>query len=314
MIQFNDSSFSNIFLGNDVINSVYLGDEMIWPDTPQELDWFTITSQSSQSGFITVHKDDGLNTNLEYSYDGQTWETVVYNSKQYTLPNHGYIKFRGNNPNGLCTQDKKLDFYVSVEFSVSGSLMTLINKNINIETVPSEYCFQSLFENTSGRCRYAHELKLPKYLTAYCFSGMFSGNSYLKTIPDFSQCIFAPYSCYCMFYQCSSLTSITIEDTQLAESCFYRMFYSCGNLTSAIIKPKQLTNHCYDGMFGSCSKLSSIDCHALTNINTNINTLNTNYWLSGVADNGTFTYHCDDGVWSSGDSGIPSTWTKIKAE
>lgn len=309
MIQKDGLNINNIFLGDKVINYVYKGDQLIFPDVQQDLDWLTITSQSSQEGWITVYNDNNLPVNLEYSYDGTTWETLAFgDSNRYTFPGHSSIKFRGNNPQGLNHATTHIYFYSSVECSISGHLMTLINKNVETDTVPTDYCFRYLFNNM--QCSYAHKLVLPKYLTPYCFNGLFSGDSYLRTIPDLSNCVMAEYSCSNMFASCTYLTSITIEDTQLAENCFYRMFYSCGNLTSAILKPKQLTNHCYDGMFGSCSKLSSIDCHALTNINTS----STNYWLSGVADNGTFTYHCDDGVWSSGDSGIPSTWTKIKAE
>lgn len=309
MIQKDGLNINNIFLGDKVINYVYKGDQLIFPDVQQDLDWLTITSQSSQEGWITVYNDNNLPVNLEYSYDGTTWETLAFgDSNRYTFPGHSSIKFRGNNPQGLNHANTYIYFYSSVECSISGHLMTLINKNVETDTVPTDYCFRGLFNNM--QCSYAHELVLPKYLTPYCFNGLFFGDSYLRTIPDLSNCVMAEYSCSNMFASCPSLTSITIENIQLNNYCFYRVFYNCNNLSSVILKPTKLVLGCYNYMFEKCTSLASVDCYATKDINTN----NTNNWLLNVKASGTFTYHCEDNLWSDGTSGIPSGWTKIKAE
>ena len=113
---------------------------------------------------------------------------------------------------------------------------------------------------------------------------------------------------YGLFKSSTYLTdasSLLLPATTLARSCYQEMFYKCISLTKApVLSAKTLAEYCYYNMFYRCSSLRSVTCLA-----TDISAYGcTNYWLSGVDSEGTFTKAA--GVdWSEGDSGIPSGWT-----
>ena len=115
-----------------------------------------------------------------------------------------------------------------------------------------------------------------------------------------------------LFNYCSSLTSaenLVLPATNLRRGCYYCMFMNCTSLTTAPILPATtLEESCYYGMFWGCTSLSSITCLA-----TNISAYRcTNHWLDGVAASGTFATPSST-QWESGGDGIPIGWTRVNA-
>ena len=76
---------------------------------------------------------------------------------------------------------------------------------------------------------------------------------------DLDQTTLANYCYYSMFYGCTGLTSAPeLPATTLASNCYRQMFYGCTGLTSAPeLHATTLASGCYDSMFGRCTRLTS---------------------------------------------------------
>ena len=113
------------------------------------------------------------------------------------------------------------------------------------------------------------------------------------------------YNYQYMFRNCTSLiTAPELPATRLGSECYQYMFYGCTSLVNAPELPATtLTTNCYNSMFYGCTSLKTIRCHA--KVTANNATVN---WLNGVKTSGIFYGYSEYG-WSSGASGIPTTWT-----
>ena len=82
------------------------------------------------------------------------------------------------------------------------------------------------------------------------------------------------------------------------------MFYGCTSLVNAPELPATITaDSCYNSMFYKCTSLKTVRCKA------KVKAIDSTYqWLWYVAASGTFYGHSEYG-YSSGASGIPTTWT-----
>ena len=81
------------------------------------------------------------------------------------------------------------------------------------------------------------------------------------------------------------------------------MFRNCTSLTTAPRLPATtLAGSCYQGVFYGCSNLNTITLDYTGNFSTDY----FNYWVSGVASEGTFYYNGDDRT--TGESAIPEGW------
>lgn len=118
----------------------------------------------------------------------------------------------------------------------------------------------------------------------YIFSGLFYMNEYIV-----------------------SAENLVLPATVLTPYCYQGMFGQCYLLTKAPqLIALNLSEGCYAGMFYSARTLSDVTCYA-TNISATNCTID---WLGGVAASGTFK--CPSSTnWTSGDSGIPSGWTRV---
>ncbi len=249
---------------------------LCWAD----VDYFTVTAKESNvdvkilvrnnsySGSYTTHY-------LEYSTDnGENWNTLTLLTKGNTytvttLANIGdKVMFRGDNPNGLGNVVSNGAMYLRFMFeksstkktvSLSGNIMTLIDKEGTTTTTPGTYTFYRLFEE--AKVDDVSGLSLPATtLSNGCYSGMFykctSLTSVMETLPATTLAV----KCYeQMFALCSALTtSPSLLATSLAASCYYNMFGGCSKLTTAPELPATtLAESCYKYMFGECYALTT---------------------------------------------------------
>lgn len=113
-----------------------------------------------------------------------------------------------------------------------------------------------------------------------------------------------------VFQYLSGLTdasNLMLPATTLSDSCYRNMFIGCYNLTTAPVLPATtLVNKCYERMFQNCTSLNYIKCLA-----TSLS--GTSYWVLNVAATGTFVTPSTTS-WSTGNSGIPSGWTRVNSE
>lgn len=143
-------------------------------------------------------------------------------------------------------------------------------------------------------------------LSQNCYSDMFYGCNKLTTAPELPATTLASGCYYSMFRGCENLAAAPdLPATTLAETCYCQMFYSCSKLTEAPELPATtLKTECYQEMFRACTSLNKITCLA-----TDISATDcTKDWVIAVASNGTFT-QAPGVIWSTGKSGIPSSWT-----
>ena len=172
-------------------------------------------------------------------------------------------------------------------------------------TTLANWCYDSMF---SGCTSLTTVPELPATILAEgCYYGMFAGCTSLTTAPELPATTLAR-DCYgTMFSRCSSLaTAPELPATTLADSCYESMFYNCTNLTKSPILPATNIDvyACYYNMFYGCTNLRYITCYA----EGNYDTYNTEYWVYGVSERGTFKCK-DDSIWTRGYDGIPQNWT-----
>ena len=110
-----------------------------------------------------------------------------------------------------------------------------------------------------------------------------------------------------MFEGCTGLTEVTefspYEPIETYTSCFENMFKDCTNLKKVVFGPIGLgESYDFKNMFLNCSKLSYIK------IGFPYWAGNTENWVEGVAENGTFVCPKDLNQ-SFGPSYIPVGWT-----
>ena len=115
------------------------------------------------------------------------------------------------------------------------------------------------------------------------------------------------YAFNSLFDGCTSLTKAPIlPATTLNRQCYRYMFSGCQSLTKAPVLPATtLADSCYQYMFRGCQSLKEVRISA-TKAATNA----LDSWLGGVSATGDF--YCDPNatIFKTGDSGIPSGWTR----
>ena len=193
---------------------------------------------------------------LYYSFDKTNWTQWDYSELTFTSSAPLYIC--GDNPGGFSASSYKYSQFVDngSNYSVSGDIMSLLNKDVPIEVIPNKYCFSHLFYGcglTAGP-----ELKATT-LAKYCYSKMFRGCTGLTTAPELPATTLAE-NCYSnMFSGCTGLTSAPeLPATTLADYCYLDMFSGCTGLTTAPeLKATKLARYCYGALFYGCTGLTT---------------------------------------------------------
>ena len=149
-------------------------------------------------------------------------------------------------------------------------------------------------------------------LASECYYNMFKFCTSLVQAPALPATTLAT-NCYRnMFYNCTSLTQAPVlSATTLATNCYRNMFSDCTSLTQAPALPATtLANNCYNSMFYNCTSLTSMDV-SFTAWNPENATIN---WMTNAGSQATRMkiFTCPAVLPNtSGDSNIPSGWTRI---
>lgn len=165
-------------------------------------------------------------------------------------------------------------------------------------------CYMGMFRNCTSLTQ-ASELPATT-LAQGCYHGMFIGCTSLTTAPELPVTALTSSCYHTMFMGCTSLTTAPeLPATRLAMQCYRGMFSGCTSLETAPELPATtLASTCYGYMFKDCTSLNHIKCLA-----TNPGKYTTS-WLSGVSLTGTFETP-STATWTTGESGIPSGWTRV---
>ena len=239
-----------------------------WTIKKIEPDYLCFTAGEAGAKVSLMKADEPTPVTIQYTTDeGANWTTVDFSSTMttsVTLANVGdKVYFRNANEakdvTGFSTDDCNYYYFIVDSVSVSGNIMSLVDKKVESTTIPCDYCFYYLF-NGCRKLTSVADLKLPATtLTTGCYASMFEYCTAIKTAPELKAEKLAE-SCYDeLFLGCESLTTAPeLPATELAESCYSNMFYNCVALNTAPELPAEtLSDYCYCQMFSGCSSLET---------------------------------------------------------
>ena len=216
-----------------------------------------LTFQSKGTTTISLKNSGGNAPIVYYSNDKINWTRWDYSELTFSKDEPLYMY--GDNPEGFNKRNNVMSQFISTGylFGVSGSIMSLLDKNPDSVSIPSAYCFYHLF---SGCTRLTAAPVLPATTLAKgCYQGMFDGCTNLAMAPVLPATTLAE-SCYKnMFRGCTSLaTAPVLPAITLAESCYEETFRGCTSLTTAPELPATtLAKCCYYQMFLDCTSLTT---------------------------------------------------------
>lgn len=216
--------------------------------------YLTFTSEGITK--ISLSNNGGNAPVVYYSYDAQNWTQWNYSELSFSQDSPLYIF--GNNPDGFSTANSLLEFKTAGDlFSVSGSIMSLLDGNEDLSVIPSAYCFSGLFANCANLT--AGPALPATTLTEGCYQAMYMDCVQLNVAPELPAMELAN-NCYRqMFENCRSLTSAPVLPAQKAlYGCYQSMFEGCVLLSEAPVLPAEtMEGYCYAEMFSECTSLVS---------------------------------------------------------
>ena len=308
--------------------------EHVVDDQPHYSRYLTFSSDGTTTISLSNYGDNA--PVLYYSRDAYNWEPWDYSELTFTQTAPLYIC--GNNPNGFSTDLTKYSTFTASGdlFAVTGSVMSLLDNENELLTIPNRHCFKKLF-NLCTSLSSAPELPattitedcywymfegcsnlisapdLPaKTLTKSCYADMFSKCTSLTSAPELPATTLAEYCYSFMFYGCTSLASAPeLPATTIEDYCYMAMFAGCTSLTSAPVLPAPLlVQECYYQMFANCRNINYVQCLA-TDISASECLTD---WLVNVSPTGIFAKAAGMNDWPTGASGIPQGWTVISED
>lgn len=247
----------------------------------EELNIRAVCFEADGEQTVSITKVDSAPTiTMQYSYDGVTWN--AWDLSALTFGGATKVYVRGVNNETFATNKTNYTFTFGTDsyVYVSGIAEALLNGENEVLQYSKEYTFKRLFRGQTA-LREADRLR-------------------------FEAMTVLGYSHMAMFENCVNLlTGPELPATTLNGNAPYRdMFRNCSSLVNATELPATtLSPQCYQNMFYNCTSLKTIRCRAKVTASSA-----TLYWLYGVSSSGTLYGHSEYG-WSSGVSGIPTTWT-----
>ena len=243
---------------------------------------------------------------MQYSYDGVNWDAWDLTPLPFGGSTKVYVRGVNNEKFGTYGANNTFTFSTDAYVYVSGIAEALLNGENEVLQYSTPYILKMLF-NGQTALREAHRLRFESMKNSeQCYNSMFKGCTNLLTAPELPATTLG-YSAYrSMFSQCISLIKAPsiLPATKLRGWDYAYMFSNCTSLVNAPELPAEtLIGNCYYQMFYNCTSLKTIRCRAKVKAQDA-----TYLWLNGVKTVGTFYGHSEYG-YSSGASGIPTTWT-----
>lgn len=213
---------------------------------------------------FTINSIDGAPVlNLEYSSDGETWQSWNYKTNRITANAKEKVYLRGQNEEWTSITgtdaaepfDKhKFNSIITVsdaQFNIGGRLSSLFTGNE--EESDKSIIMSGIFCNSS--CRDASKLIVPKKAKlSYAFMGC---SSLISAPRKLSDSILHVNQYKSTFDGCTSLTKAPqLPSTSLTARCYNRLFYGCTSLMKAPELPAMKTaESSYRSMFYNCTSL-----------------------------------------------------------
>lgn len=244
-----------IHKGVDTFVRAYQGDALVWEKTtpPQPVGGDKYMKFASLESGNNIYIANSA-PNVEYSFDGATWNTWEDTTVGIPFTN---IYLRGFNPNGFNGLGKNYRIYTDKKYSIEGNVMALLDGNNPPTVIPNTNCFYNLFGG-SKVVSVSSDLLPATTLAENCYESMFYNCSSLENAPELPAEKLEYYCYRAMFRGCNKLTSVpsVLPATELAVSCYREMFYACESLVTAPELPAvNMMEDCYHYMFYNCYSL-----------------------------------------------------------
>ena len=211
---FDISTATGIYLGNTLVDSLYIGSTKVWPLYDSEY----LTFEVVEAGTVTVTALGGpLPTmfepkrTIQYSTDdGQNWSSLTTSTTEQTLGTLAVgdkILLKGTNTNYATSITQYNVFGGTAKVNVYGNIMSLLygDNFVGQTSLTDSYTFFKLFAGLNVVS--AKNLVLPATtLTTNCYGQMFNGCTLLTDTPRLPATTLAANCYQYMFGGCSSLT------------------------------------------------------------------------------------------------------------
>ena len=221
--------------------------------------YLTFTAQGAQTFKMNTEFEYTLPNTLQYSLDGNTWETLTAGDEISFDEDHP-LRLRGKSSTGTATSAEaysKIVFGNNTPVDCTGDIRTLVDWENYENAVTDEARFCGLFKGCSALTT-APALPATS-LEDLCYFEMFRECTNLTTAPTLPATTLAENCYQSMFRNCTSLaTAPTLPATTLADYCYAYMFYGCTSLATAPALPAAtLKDYCYQYMFYGCKALAT---------------------------------------------------------
>ena len=272
MINLGNIEIADLRLGSSQVKAVYVGNEQVWsgeqPPAPVEVYavcFENVGSTEGTVGWTTGIYSSARYLNLQYSFDGQSWNSLPISEKP-AVPAGRKIYIRaGETGQNNFTSDLGANYaarfqLTGSEFKVSGEMLSLLKQTpITQFTSQNNRAFAYAFYSCDKLVD-ASQLVMPDFSIDYECYNMFQGCTSLTAAPATLPATTLANFCYNnMFKGCTSLTTApsVLPATTLASNCCQNMFQNCTSLTAAPALPATtLASNCYANMFQDCTSLS----------------------------------------------------------
>lgn len=246
---FNGNIPENVIFNNNEVLVIKWNGTTVWEKNNEDYSTKYLTFVAKTSGSI---KFSGSTTSNKIQFstdDGLTWASAS-RAKTVSVSAGDVIMWKGSLTASTSTSTGGIGRFSggTASFDVYGNIASLIysdNFANQIDLTATTRQFQKLFYN----CKVvnAENLYFPYKTMGY-------------------------YSCYAMFYGCTSLTTAPeLTATTLGDYCYQYMFYGCTSLTQAPSKLPSLVlkTNCYQYMFQGCTNLETAPIISANRVSSN---------------------------------------------
>ena len=205
------------YVGQDPVQALYLGSELIWSSTPPgpvpyDQQYFTVEMLSAGTFTISINSS-------WTSVNGGPWESGHTRSLNLDAGDKVRIKHTGT----LTLRDLSGN---TTPFMVYGNILSLNYGDDFASVTAASASYNSLFSGCTGLIT-AENLILPA-VNSGRYESMFSNCSSLITPPALPATTLGGYDYSSMFYNCSSMVKAPVlPATTLASYCYQSMFKGC---------------------------------------------------------------------------------------
>lgn len=223
---FKGKQVSNINFNGAPLNTLQFRGVIVW-QAIEDLDFLCFEAVEDTTVKVM---DNEYASKIQYSSNKGKWTSFTYNTP-VSIPAGTKLYIKGD-ITGHSNVWNAL-FSLSGQVDLTGNIMSLIDPKLeNTNRIPNGTTFEYLFMGNTA-LRHIHNLKLPAMiLSESCYKAMFANCTNIDGIPTLPATDLV-WECYAtMFYGCRNIIRVDLPAVNYAYRSCFRMFYECSSLSS----------------------------------------------------------------------------------